>query len=92
MRKESEKKVKVTSVRMTEEQHRIVQEKAAANGDTVSSYLANLAVNGDKLLTPKTMVEAQGKANELIGTVKELSPEKAEEFERTVNELWSVLL
>lgn len=77
---------------MTEEQHRIVQEKAAANGDTVSGYLANLAVNGEKTLTPKTMVAAQVKANELIKVVRELSPEKAEEFEREVNGFWSLLL
>lgn len=57
MKKESEKKSMVTSIRLTKEQHRRVQEKAAKNGMTISNYLITKAINNDEGLTPNFIVK-----------------------------------
>ena len=86
-REESEKKDKVTSIRLTEEQHRKVQEKAAAKKMTVSRYLTETALHADNALTPEIMVKIQDLANNASVTVEEYAPEKVESLQRGVNEL-----
>ena len=91
-RAESEKKGKVTSIRLTEEQHRKVQEKAAAKKMTVSRYLTETALHADNALTPEIMVRIQVLANDASAAVEEYAPEKVESLQRGVNELWQKLM
>lgn len=91
-RAESEKKGKVTSIRLTEEQHRKVQEKAEANNMSVSRYLTETALHADNALTPEIMVGIQVLANDASAAVEEYAPEKVESLQRGVNELWQKLM
>lgn len=91
-RAESEKKDKVTSIRLTEEQHRKVQEKAEAKKMTVSRYLTETALHADNALTPEIMVRIQDLANNASAAVEEYAPEKVESLQRGVNELWQKLM
>ena len=91
-RAESEKKGKVTSIRLTEEQHRKVQEKAAAKNMTVSRYLTETALHAANALTPEIMVRIQVLANDASAAVEEYAPEKVESLQRGVNELWQKLM
>lgn len=50
-RAESERKGKVTSIRLTEEQHKRIQKKAQARGMTVSNYIIAAAASGDNSIS-----------------------------------------
>ena len=91
MKKESEKKTKVTSIRLSEEQHQKLQEKAAKNGMPISNYLITKAVNNDDGLTPAIMAEVQDIVNKATELVQKYAPEQVEEIESEVNKLWSQL-
>ena len=91
MKTESEKKTKVTSIRLTEEQHQKVQEKAAKHNMKISNYLITKAVNNDEGLTPKIMVQVQDIANRATAIARQYAPEQIEEIESEVNKLWSQL-
>lgn len=86
-RAESEKKGKVTSIRLTEEQHRSVQEQAKAKGMTVSSYIITTAVNGGNAITPEMLVKMQNVANMACTAVEEFAPDKVESIQKGMNEI-----
>ena len=88
MRKESEKKGKVTSIRLSQEQHEIIQANAEKRGMTLSSYIVNSAVNSDSALTPADMVEIQNIVNTVYEIALEFLPETAEQIQSEVNKLW----
>lgn len=91
MKKESEKKTNVTSIRLSKEQHRKVQEQAAKNGMTISNYLITKAVNNDNGLTPDVMVKVQNIANKATELAIKYAPEQVAEIESEVSKLWSQL-
>ena len=91
-RADSEKKGKVTSVRLTEEQHRRVQEQAKAKGMTISSYIITTAVNGGNAITPEMLVEMQNVVNMACAVVEECVPEKVESIQERMNEIWQKLV
>ncbi len=91
-RAESEKKGKVTSIRLTEEQHRRVQEQAKAKGMTVSSYIITTAVNGGNTITPEMLVKMQNVANMACAAVEEIAPDKVESIQKGMNEIWQKLV
>ena len=91
MRKNSEKKTKVTSIRLTEEQHTKVQQKADENNMSMSNYMITIATSNEPALNPKVMVQIQNIVNDAIETINEYAPEKRENMEKEVNKLWSLL-
>lgn len=91
MKKESEKKTNVTSIRLSKEQHQKVQEQAAKNGMTISNYLITKAVNNDNGLTPGIMAKVQDIANHATELAIKYAPEQVEEIESEVSKLWSLL-
>lgn len=91
MKKESEKKTNVTSIRLSKEQHQKVQEQAAKNGMTISNYLITKAVNNDNGLTPDVMAQVQNIANKATELAIKYAPEQIAEIESEVNQLWSQL-
>lgn len=91
-RAESEKKGKVTSIRLTEDQHRRVQEQAKAKGMTVSNYIITTAVNGGNAITPKMLVKIQNVANMACEAVEEFAPDKVDSIQKGMNEIWQKLV
>lgn len=91
LRAESERKGKVTSIRLTEEQHKRVQQKAQEMGMTVSGYITATAVNGGNAITPKMLVKMQNLANMACDAVKEFAPDKVESMQKGMNDIWPKL-
>ncbi len=90
-RAESEKKGKVTSIRLTEYQHRKVQEQAKAKGMTVSNYIITTAVNGGNAVTPEFIVKLQNITNEACSVMEESAPDSVTAMQEEVNEIWQKL-
>lgn len=90
-RDESEKKGKVTSIRLTEEQRTRIHEQAKSKGMTVSNYIVTAAVNGDNAVTPETLIKMQNIANMACAAVEKYAPEKVESIQKGVDELWQEL-
>lgn len=91
LRAESERKGKVTSIRLTEEQHERVQKKAQEKGMTVSSYIITTAVNGGNAVTPELLVSLQNITNETCSVMEEYAPDRVTAMQKAVNELWQKL-
>lgn len=91
-RAESERKGKVTSIRLTEDQHRRVQVQAKAKGMTVSSYIITTAVNGGNAITPEMLVKMQNVANMACAAVEEFAPDKVESIQKGMNKIWQKLV
>ena len=91
MRKESEKKTKVTSLRMTEEQYLAIQEMADEKEMSISSYIVDSAIHSQKSVTPDIMVKIQKLVNTACRAVEKLAPDKAEKMETEAKKLWSLL-
>lgn len=88
MRSESEKKGKVTSVRLTEEEYLEFEEAAAKEGMTVSTLLRTCAKNRKSLYTPAQKVHTQNIANTAIELAREYSPEKIKFIESEMKKIW----
>lgn len=91
-RSESERKEKVTSVRLTENQHKRLQENANAAGMTVSNYMITTAVNGGSALTPKLLAQMQNVTNEACEAVSVYAPEKVKSIQKGMAKLWQELM
>lgn len=91
LRAESERKEKVTSIRLTEEQHERVKKKAQAKGMTISNYIITTAVSGNSV-TPELLVKLQNIANEVCSVMKKCAPDRVKSLQQEVNELWQKLM
>lgn len=91
LRAESERKGKVTSIRLTEEQHERVQKKAQAKGMTISNYIITTAVNGNSV-TPELLVKLQNIANEACSVMEKHEPDRVTAIQQEVNGLWQKLM
>ncbi len=91
MKKESEKKEKRISVRFTDEQRRIAEQKAKEKNLTLSRYIAECVCHKENSLTPEIMVHMQNLVNTACDIVKEYSHKDCAYMESEVNELWSLL-
>ena len=91
-RAESERKGKVTSIRLTEEQHKRIQKKAQARGMTSSNYIITAATSGDNSVTPELLVTLQNIANEACCAMEEYAPDRVTAMQQEVNELWQKLM
>lgn len=92
LRAESERKSKVTSIRLTEEQHKCIQKKAQAIGMTVSNYIITIAASGDNSVTPELLVTLQNIVNEACSAMEEYAPDRVTAMQQEVNELWQKLM
>lgn len=91
MRKESEKKTKVTSLRMTEEQYLAIQKMADEKDMSMGSYIVNSAIHSRKSVTPNIMVKIQDLVNSACEAVEQFAPDKAEKMETEAKKLWLLL-
>lgn len=91
LRAESERKGKVTSIRLTEEQHERVQKKALEKGMTVSNYIITKSVNGN-VVTPELLVKLQNIANEACSVMEKYEPDRVTAMQQEVNEIWQELM
>lgn len=87
-RKQSEKKTLVTSVRMSVEQHKQIEKNAKKHKMTVSNYMITQAVNGEKGIDPKTMVEFQNLMNMAYSLAMKYEPETYTIMRERTNKLW----
>ncbi len=96
MRDPKEKKEKVTSIRLSEEQYQRVKKQAEQHGMTMSNYIITNAVHGENLLTPEQVVRLQNIVNEAVGVVMEYAPEALKDkriwkIRREMSKLWTSL-
>ena len=91
MRSESDKKNFKTSVKMTQRDHDLLEQRAKECGMKIGPYIVNTAIKSDKSVTPETVAKLQNIVNCACEAVKETSPKKAKDIQKEVNELWSSL-
>ena len=96
MRDPKEKKEKVTSIRLSEEQYQRVKKQAEQHGMTMSNYIITNAVHGENLFTPEQVVRLQNIVNEAVGVVMEYAPEASKDkriwrIRREMSKLWTSL-
>lgn len=91
LRAESERKGKVTSIRLTEEQHERVQKKAKEKGMTVSNYIITTSVNGNAI-DPELVVKLHNIANETCSVMEKYAPDRAKAIQQEMDEIWQKLM
>lgn len=94
MRKDFEKKDKVTSVRLTEEEHIEFTEAAEKEGLTLGGYLRECARHRNTSLEPCLLVHIQNVMNAAIELIRKYEPKNtktAEKLEKEMKELWNKL-
>lgn len=88
MRSENDKKNFKTSVKMTQSDHELLEQRARECGKKIGPYIIETAVRADKSITPETVARLQNIVNFACEAVKETSPQKAKDMQKEVNELW----
>ena len=88
MRSENDKKNFKTSVKMTQRDHDMLEQRAKECGKKIGPYIVETAVKADKSITPETVAKLQNIVNYACEAVKETSPKKAKDMQKEVNELW----
>lgn len=91
LRAESERKEKVTSIRLSAEQHDRIKQKAQEKGMTISNYIITTAVNGNSV-TPELLVKLQDIANIACDAIKECAPKDVSKLQNEVNEVRQELM
>ena len=86
-RNRKEIKGKVTSVRLSEEQHKTLQEKADAAGMTLSNFIVTAAMNNNAV-TPEMLVEMQDIVNFACSEIEKTNPEKVVILQERMYKLW----
>lgn len=87
-RSESERKGKSTSIRMSDNQSKTIQENAKKAGMTVSNYIVTAAVNGGKVLAPKDLVDMQNRINAASSAIEENNPDLVKSLQEGMNNIW----
>lgn len=90
-RVETEKRSKVTSIRLSDEQEKKIRANAEKKGVNMSAFIVDAAVNADKVITPKIMVKIQNITNEACKIADKYEPTKTKTLQKEVNELWQEL-
>lgn len=94
MRKDFEKKDKVTSVRLTEEELIEFTEAAEKKGLTLGSYLRECARHRNDSLNPCLLVHIQNVMNTAVELILRYEPKNkktVEKLEKEMKELWKRL-
>ena len=92
MRSENDKKNFKTSVKMTQSDHELLEQRARECGKKIGPYIVEAAVKADKSITPETVAKLQNIVNSACEAVKETSPKKAKDMQKEVDDLWSLRL
>lgn len=90
-RNRTEIKGKVTSVRLSEEQHKTIQEKADAADMTLSNFIVTAAMNNNAV-TPEMLVEMQDIVNFACSEIEKTNPEKVVILQERMYKLWQKLM
>ena len=91
MRSENDKKNVKTSVKMTQRDHELLEQRARECGKKIGPYIVDTAVNAENAITPEVVTKLQNIVNYACEAVKETSPKKVKEMQAEVNDLWSSL-
>ena len=86
-RNRKEIKGKVTSVRLSSEQHKTIQEKADAADMTLSNFIVTAAMNNNAV-TPEILVEMQDIVNFACSEIEKTNPEKVVILQERMYKLW----
>lgn len=73
MRSENDKKNFKTSVKMTQSDHELLEQRARKCGKKIGPYIVETAVKADKSITPETVAKLQNIVNYACEAVKETS-------------------
>lgn len=90
-KRKSELKGKVTSIRLSQEQHESVKTKAEAKGMSLSNYIITSAVNGGNNISPDLLVKIQNLTNTACTIAEKYSPEAVDSLQKGANEIWHAL-
>jgi hypothetical protein len=88
MKKESELKSRLTSLRMTEEQFQIAKATAESKNMSFSEYMVACAVHPDNMLTPEVMVQIQEIANAALRIARSKGDGYESQIQDEVDKLW----
>ena len=91
MRSEKDKKTFTTSIKMTQGDHDLLEQRSRECGMKIGPYIIDTAIRADKSLTPETVAKLQNIVNFACEAVKGTSPKKVKEMQAEVNALWSSL-
>ena len=92
MRSEQEKKTSQKSVKMTQQEAEIIQQKANEKGVSFGRYMVDSAVKGDSNgNNPELMVEITDIANMAVEIAKQKNRRGMAELRRRIGLLWSRL-
>ena len=91
MRSENDKKNISTSVRMTQGDYDLLEQRAKECGMKIGPYIVETAVRADKSITPETVAKLQNIVNYACEAVKETSPKLVKGMQKEVDDLWSSL-
>ena len=78
-----------TSIRFSENDKKIIRDKAAVKDMQFSEFVRLMAVHGDDGLSPAKKVFLQNFANEACEAVEESAPEKSKSIKRKAEEIWT---
>lgn len=88
MRANEDKKNVKTSVKMTQRDHDLLEQRARECGKKIGPYIVDTAVRANKSLTPETVAKLQNIVNSACEAVKGTSPKKVKEMQAEVNDLY----
>lgn len=88
MRSSSELKSYSTSLRMTSEQHSIIEKNAKLRNMSISEYMIDCAIHRECGLNPEVMVTLQNIANEALQIARSQGIHTEMKMQNKVNELW----
>lgn len=91
IRFDSERKGKVTSIRMSEQQYEDIKRKADNNNQSVSTFMVNVASNKMPGLTPAVLAQMQNLLNEACKMAERNEPDQVNRLQKEMNRIWHTL-
>lgn len=91
MKSEEEKKSKSVPTKMTQDQYKVIKQKAGNRSMSVSAFMVEAAVHGDKHITPLHVMRLQNRFNEAADACEAVNPQLAAELRREGDALWQFL-
>ena len=91
MRKQSEKKDVIRSVRMTEEEDQNIVCLAKQRKQSVSAYMVEQSMHPGHGMRPELLVRIQNLLNTAVQSEGKLDPEALNEMRKEANDIWSLL-
>lgn len=91
MRKKEELKTERKTVLMTKSLMENIEQEALRRGIKANTVMVERLSHSESKLTPQIMVQIQNLANHASSSVKEYSPQDAEQIQKEVDKLWTFL-